>query len=93
MPMKLIGFLCLLVLIGTLLSAGCFDACKSLNIGCEDYFSKVYVSHDPQACKSITVDCSKYGYGGYFDKEDVRTKYAPFSDSSGCGCEAYTGGD
>jgi hypothetical protein len=70
-------------------SSGCELACTTFGVTCDDNIHKLWVSEDPQACKSIKVDCSNFGDNGYFDRADG-VRYEPFSDSTGCGCVAYT---
>lgn len=86
--MKWFAFLVLLLLVGANLTAGCAEACQYLHIGCDDVYSTVYISKDPQACKSIKIDCTQYGFKGQAVQGESMTTYLPFSDSTGCGCWA-----
>jgi hypothetical protein len=74
--MKIVPFLIILCLLAMCFAMGC-DAQEDQE---RENARTQIVSQDPVACKSIKIDCTMYNNEQY--------KFAPYSDTSGCGCKA-----
>jgi hypothetical protein len=74
--MKIVSILIILCLVAMCFAMGC-DAQEDQEM---EMGRTQFVSQDPVACKSIQIDCTMYN--------NERYKFAPFSDTSGCGCKA-----
>jgi hypothetical protein len=75
--MKIVSILIILCLVAMCFAMGC-DAQEDQER--ENGLTHI-VSKDPVACKSIKIDCTMYN--------NEQFKFAPYSDTSGCGCMAY----